>query len=296
MDIDQLVTFTEVAKLGSFSRAGEKVYRSQSAVSAQIRQLEEEYGDRLFDRSGKTVTLTSSGRVLYEYAERIIALKDESRLAVADAGATVRGSLTVGANEATCLYVLPDLFAIYCSKFPEVQLTIYRNFSYKIVQKLESGAIDVGIVTLPVKSPNLKVHSIFRDRLMLMVASANPLASRKSVSTEDIASQPLIVPTHGYTRQLMDKLMRSVGNQARIRMELASVGMIKNFVAANLGVTLLSESFARDEVRSGRVKLIPLRDLEMWRELGLVYRANRAHTRAVSSFISIVREAAADFK
>lgn len=292
MDIDQLVTFMEVAKLGSFSRAGEKVYRSQSAVSAQIRQLEEEYGDRLFDRSGKSVTLTSAGRVLFDYAERIIQLKDESRLAVADAGATVRGSLSVGANEATCLYVLPDLFATYCSKYPSVQMTIYRNFSYKIVQKLESGAIDVGIVTLPVKSPNLKAHAIFRDRLMLMVAAANPLASRKSVTAEDVASQPLILPTHGYTRQLMDKLLRPFAGHVQVRMELASVGVIKSFVAANIGVTLLSESFARDEVRSGRVKLIPLRDAELWRELGLVYRANRTHTRAVSTFIAIVREAA----
>ena len=296
MDIDQLITFMEVAKLGSFSRAGEKVYRSQSAVSAQIRQLEEEYGDRLFDRSGKTVTLTGAGRVLFDYAERIIQLKDESRLAVADAGTTVRGSLTVGANEATCMYVLPNVFATYCSKYPNVQVTIYRNFSYKIIEKLESGVLDAGIVTLPVKSPNLKAHTIFRDRLMLMVSAENPLAGRKSVTAEDVAGQPLILPTRGYTRRLMEKLLHPYAPQLQIRMELASVGVIKSFVAANIGVTLLSESFARDEVQAGRVKLIPLRDAELWRELGLVYRTNRLQTRAVSSFISTVREVANDLR
>src|SRR6266853_661874 len=113
MDFDQLATFVYVAKLKSFSRAGQKVFRSQSAVSAQIRQLEQAYGDRLLDRSGKDVTLTPAGRAL---------------------------------------------FAKYCSLYPGVQISIYRNFSYKIVEKLENGSIDVGIVTMPVKSSTLKSH------------------------------------------------------------------------------------------------------------------------------------------
>src|SRR5450432_454138 len=116
MDFDQLVTFLEVAKLGSFSRAGQKVFRSQSAVSAQIRQLEQEYGDRLLDRSGKDVTLTPAGRVLFAYAERMLQMRDESLLAVADQGASPRGTLSIGANEATCLYVLPDVFAKFSSQ------------------------------------------------------------------------------------------------------------------------------------------------------------------------------------
>src|SRR5436853_6215132 len=98
MDFDQLITFLEVAKQGSFSRAGEKVFRSQSAVSAQIRQLEQEYGDRLLDRSGKSVKLTPAGQVLFEYAERLESLRDESLMAVADHGRTARGHLSIGGN------------------------------------------------------------------------------------------------------------------------------------------------------------------------------------------------------
>jgi len=154
MDFDQLITFLEVARQGSFSRAGEKVFRSQSAVSAQIRQLEQEYGDRLLDRSGKTVKLTPAGQVFHEYALRMRKLRDESLVAVADHGHTPRGTLMVGANEATCLYVLPDVFGEYCRRYPEVQISIYRNFSQKVVEKVEDGGIDVGIVTLPVKSPS----------------------------------------------------------------------------------------------------------------------------------------------
>jgi len=292
MDFSQLITFLEVAKLGSFSRAGQKVFRSQSAVSAQIRQLEQEYGDRLLDRSGKDVTLTPAGRVLVAYAERLIQLRDESKLAVADHGSTPRGKLVIGANEATCLYVLPDVFAKYCGLHPDVQLSIYRNFSYKIVEKLENGTIDVGIVTLPVKSPKLKTISIFRDQLMWMVSPQSPLAKLDVVSIAEIAKQPMLLPKTGYTRRLMDKLLRPYEAQLQVRMELPSVGMIKSFVAAGLGVTLISASFARDQVLAGRVKLLGLKEKELWRELGVAYRRDRTLTQAARTFIGTVRQLA----
>ena len=296
MDFDQLTTFMQVAKLGSFSRAGQKVFRSQSAVSAQIRQLEQEYGDKLLDRSGKDVRLTPAGRVLFGYAERLLSLRDESLLAVADQGVTPRGTLLIGANEATCLYVLPEVFAEYCRLYPGVQISIYRNFSYKIIEKLENGTIDVGIVTLPVKSPSLKTHSIFRDQLMLMVGPQHPLAKHKVASVSDIAKHPLLVPKTGYTRQLMDKLFRPYNSSLQVRMELPSIGMIKSFVAAGLGVSLISSSFAREEVLAGTVKLIPLQDVEIWRELGLAYRRDRTLTRASTTFIATVRQVAANVK
>src|SRR6202790_5414102 len=113
MDFDQLITFLEVARQGSFSPPGEKGFRAQSAVSAQIRQLEQEYGDRLLDRSGKTVKLTPAGQVFFEYAERLKALRDESLTAVADHSGTPRGTLKGGARKAPCLYVSPKLLEKY---------------------------------------------------------------------------------------------------------------------------------------------------------------------------------------
>jgi DNA-binding transcriptional LysR family regulator len=296
MDFDQLTTFMEVAKLGSFSRAGQKVFRSQSAVSAQIRLLEQDYGERLLDLSGKVVTLTQAGRVIFAYAERLLQMRDESLLAVADQGASPRGTLSIGANEATCLYVLPDVFAKFSSLYPGVQISIYRNFSYKIVEKLENGALDVGIVTLPVKTSSLKTHAIYRDQLMVMVSPQNPLAKHEVVSVAEVAKQPLLLPKTGYSRRLMDKLFRPYAAQLQIRMELPSVGMIKSFVAAGLGVSLISASFARDQVLAGRVKLIGLQDEELWRELGVAYRRDRTLTRATSTFISTVRQLAATSK
>ncbi len=290
MDFDHLVTFLEIAKQGSFSRAGQKLYRSQPAVSAQIRQLEQEYGQKLFDRVGKSVRLTVAGETLLEYAGKLLTLRNESLRAVADQASTPRGTLAVGANEATCLYVLPDIFAEYSRRYPNVQISIYRNFSHKVVEKVEDGTIDVGIVTLPVKSPSLKVHPIFRDRLVLMCAPSNPLASYKTVRTADVAAQPLIFPKTGFTRQVLDKQFRPFRSHLRIAMELASVGMIKRFVAAGLGVSVISESFARDEARAGQVKLIPISDMDVWRELGLVYRRDRTLPRSASSFVTLVRQ------
>ncbi len=296
MDFDQLSTFIEVAKLGSFSRAGQKVFRSQSAVSAQIRQLEDEYGEKLLDRSGKTVRLTPAGEVFFEYAQRLLNLRRESQRAVADQGTAPRGVLAIGANEATCLYVLPDVFAEYLRLYPAVQLSIYRNFSRKILERIEDGSIDVGIVTMPVKSSSLKVRSIFRDKLMLMVDANNPLAKLSAVPVSLVAEQPLIFPKTGYTRQILDKLFRPYNTQLQVRMELPSVGMIKSFVAAGLGVSLISTSFARDEVRSGQVKLVALKDVELSRELGLVYRRDRSLPRAAAAFVELIQHRTAAMK
>ncbi len=288
MDFAQLTTFLEVAKSASFSRAGKKVFLSQPAVSAQIRQLELEYGTKLFDRVGKKVRLTSAGDALLEFAERLLALRNESLRALADQANTPRGTLLIGANEATCLYVLPDVFAEYHRLYSDVQINIYRNFSQKVLEKVEDGSVDVGIVTLPIKSPSLKTHSIFRDRLLLMVSPQNPLAKKKVVHASEIIEQPLIFPKTGFTRQMLDKIFRPYRSQLHITMELASVGMIKRFVAANLGVSLISETFARDEVRAGEAKLIPIADLELWRELGLVYRRDRTLPRAATAFIALI--------
>ena len=209
-----------------------------------------------------------------------------------DQSATPHGTLAIGANEATCLYVLPDIFAEYSRRNPGVQISIYRNFSHKVIEKVESGVVDVGIVTLPVKAPSLKVYPIFRDRLVLMVSPSNPLASLKSVTTAQIAEQSVIFPKTGFMRQVFDKQFRPYRSQLRVVMELPSVGMIKQFVAAGLGVSIISGSFARNEARAGLVKLIPISDMEVWRELGLVYRRDRTLPRSASAFIALVREGA----
>jgi len=171
-----------------------------------------------------------------------------------------------------------------------VQISIYRNFTYKIVEKLENGSLDVGILSLPVQSPSLKIQPIFRDRLMLMVSPQNPLAKLKSAPVSELVKYPLLLPKTGHTRRLLDKLFREYNTELKVRMELPSIGMIKSFVAADLGVSLISASFARDEVAAGRVKLVGLEGPELWRELGLAYRRDRTLSVANKAFIAVSRQ------
>jgi len=294
MDFDQLNTFLEVAKLGNFSRAAEKVLRSQPAVSAQIRQLEQEYGHKLFDRSAKSVRLTPAGEVILEYAQEMMALRSRSLAAISERNGMPAGTLSIGANEGTFLYVLPKVFAKYHRTFPKVRISVYRNFTHKVTQKVEEGAVDVGVATMPVKSPSLAVLPVFRDRILLMVGKGSSLYGRKSATLEEIAQQPIVISKTGSARKLLEKHLRPYRENLNITMELTSVVMIKRFVAAGFGVSLISSTFAHDNVRRGEVRLLKVEGLDLWRELGIIYRKDRSLPRAASTFIELaVKELAA---
>ncbi|HEV2500041.1 MAG TPA: LysR family transcriptional regulator, partial [Terriglobia bacterium] len=258
MDYDQLSSFLEVAKLQSFSRAAEKIYRTQPAISAQVRLLEQECGERLFDRSGKKVQLTPAGEILQGYAQKIIDLHKEALQAVAELNQTARGKLLIGANEATCLYVLPKTFARFRGLYPLVQISIYRNFSHKILQKVQEGVVEIGIVTLPFAANNLEVIPISREEIQVVVPAGHALAKNRSVTVEEVANFPLILPKTGHTRVVLDRLLRDFRDHVQISMELASVETIKKFVGAGLGISLISRAYVQTEVSAGLLKLIPL--------------------------------------
>src|SRR2546430_1213596 len=285
MDFDQLNTFLEVAKLGNFYRAAEKVLRSQPAVSAQIRQLEQEYGHKLFDRSAKSVRLTPAGEVILDYAKQMLALRTSSLAAISERNGMPAGTLSIGANEGTFLYVLPKIFAKYHRAFPKVRISVYRNFTHKVTQKVEDGSVDVGVATMPVKSPSLAVLPVFRDRILLMVGRGCPLYNRKSATLDEIAQQPIVISKTGSARKLLEKHLRPYRENLNITMELTSVVMIKRFVAAGFGVSLISSTFARENVRRGDVKLLKIEGLEISRELGLIFQKHRSLPRVASMFV-----------
>jgi DNA-binding transcriptional LysR family regulator len=290
MDYDQLASFLEVAKLQSFSRAAEKLFRTQPAISAQVRLLEQECGEKLFDRSGKKVLLTPAGEILNRYAERLLGLHNEALQAIAELNQTPRGKRYIGANEATCLYVLPKTFARFKQLYPLVQISIYRNFSHKILQKVQEGVLDLGIVTLPLSATNLEVIPVFRDEVQVVVPKSHALAKRRSVTVEEMAHHPLILPKTGHTRVVIDRLLRAHRDHLQISMELASVETIKKFVGAGLGISLISRTYVQPEVSAGVLKLIPLEGQKLYRELGLVYRRDRYLSLPTKVFIEVVRE------
>jgi DNA-binding transcriptional LysR family regulator len=290
MELDQLKTFIEVARLGSFSRAAEKVLRSQPAVSAQIRQLEQEYGQKLFDRTAKAVRLTPAGEVVLDYARQLLALHLKSQQAVSEQDGIRTGTLSIGANEGTFLYVLPKVLAKYHKQFPKVKISVYRSFTHKVTEKVEEGAVDLGIVTMPVKSQSLEVVPVFRDRILLMVGPTSPLFRQKSVTFEELAAQPIILPKTGSIRKLTEKNLRPYREHLNVTMELTSVVMIKRYVRAGFGVSLICGTFAAENVSRDEVKLLKIEGLDLWRELALVYRKDRSLPRIASAFVELARK------
>jgi DNA-binding transcriptional LysR family regulator len=290
MDLDNLKTFIEVARLASFSRAAEKVLRSQPAVSAQIRQLEQEYGQRLLDRSAKSVRLTPAGEVVFNYATQLLALQAKSLQAVAEQDGVRSGTLSIGANEGTFLYVLPKVLAKYHKQFPKVKISVYRSFTHKVAEKVEEGTVDLGVLTMPVKSPSLEVLPVFRDRILLMVGPASPLFKKKSATLEELAAQPIILPKTGSIRKIMEKQLRPYRDNLNVTMELTSVVMIKRFVRAGFGVSLICRNFAAENVRRDEVRLLKVEGLDLWRELALVYRKDRSLPLIASAFVEVARK------
>ena len=290
MDFNQLITFLEVAELGNFSRAADKVLRSQPAVSAQIRQLEDEYGAKLFDRTKKSVTLTPAGELLLDYVRRMLALRDESLRAIADSDPEIRGVLSIGANETTFLYVLPKVLARYHQQYPKVRITVYRNFSHKVLEKVEDDEVELGVVTTPVKSESLAVVPIFKDRLVWIVSADSPLAAKKKVTLDELAQEDLILHKMGSLRRLLEKQLRPFRPQLRVTMELTSAEMVKKFVAAGLGASMISEMFVKEEVKDKKIAILQTDGEQLYRELGLVYHEGRSLSRAAQAFVSLAKD------
>ena len=288
MDFDQLHTFLEIVRLKSFSKAAKTCYRTQPAISAQVRQLEQELRAELFERFGSRITLTTAGRIFADYSEQMLDLRRRAQDAIAELEANPRGELVIAANEATCIYVLPKVFSEYRGLFPAVQLQVNRSFGSHVVEAVMDNSADFGLTQLPVDEKRVQVVSIYSDEIRLIVPSSHPLAARKSVLPQDLVEYYLVLPQQGKTRSRVDEWLEPVEDDVRISMELDSTEMMKRFVMAGMGVTFLAVSNCREEVAAGRLRAIPLSPEPMYRRLGLIYRKDKALSKAALGFIQVV--------
>ncbi len=181
MDFDQLEIFLEVARLSSFSRAAEKRFRTQPAISSQIRALEEEVGARLLDRSGGRVSLTASGKLFFKYAEETIERRKTILNEIAETERVPRGEIVVGANEGTCLHILPGVFAQFKRDYPKVAVRIKRSDYAGILESILENVVDFGVVSLPVNDNRLEAQMIHRDELVVITAPRHPLAAERAL-------------------------------------------------------------------------------------------------------------------
>src|SRR4029077_4321287 len=222
MDFDQLETFLEVARLSSFSRAGEKRLRTQPAISSQIRALEEEIGAKLLDRSGGKVSITASGKIFQKYAEEAIKSRKAILTAIGETELVPRGEIIVGANEGTCLHILPEVFAGFKRQYPDVAVNIKRSDYAKILESVIDNSVDFGIVSLPVDDNRLTVVLIHKDELVIIAPPHHPLAKMKSATIAKAAKFSLVVPKGGHTRDALENLLYERKLKPRYTMELDS--------------------------------------------------------------------------
>lgn len=287
MDFDQLETFLEVARHSSFSRAAEKRFRTQPAISSQIRALEEEVGARLFDRSGGKVALTAAGKVFQQYAEQTLESRKTMMVTVAEMERVPRGEIVVGANEGTCLHILPEVFAEFKKLYPNVGVQISRLERAKILESIIDNSVDFGVVSAPVDDKRLTVVTIHRDELVMIAPPGHPLSQMKQATIADLVRFPLLLPKIGRTRDALENLFHDRNLKAKIAMELDSSELLKRFVAADVGIGFIARSNVSEDVKAGVLAAVAMADASIRRDLALVFRKDKALSRAALAFIEI---------
>src|SRR5256885_5313738 len=285
MDFDQLETFIEVTRLSSFSRAAEKRFRTQPGISSEICSMEEEVGAKLLDRSGGKVSLTASGKLFLKFAEETLDARKAATVAIAETERVPRGEVVVGANEGTCLHILPEVFAQFKTRFPDVAINIKRADYAKILEAVSDNSVDFGIVSLPVHDNRLTVVPIHQDELIVIAPPEHPLAKAKKVSIADVAHYRLVVPKAGHTRDLIEELFAERRVKLRIAMELDSSELLKRFVAADVGIGFIARSHVHEDVKARVLAAITIADAQVRRDLALVFRKDKALSRAAVAFM-----------
>jgi DNA-binding transcriptional LysR family regulator len=284
--------FHTVARLLSFTKAAESLHMTQPAVTFQVRQLEEYFNTRLFDRTHNRISLTEAGQRVYEYADRIFALYAEMENSVRDLTGEVSGVLLLGASTTIAEYMLPALLGDFKAKYPEVSIRLQVANTDGIVSMVENNVIDLGVVEAPVTNKNLVVETCRMDRMVLIVPPNHELAAKKSVPITELTNYPYICREEGSgTREVMLESMNTAGaNPAdlNIVMELGSPEAVKGAVEAGMGISILSRATIDKEIKLGSLVAIELED-PIERPFSFVHQKQKFRLRAMEMLLDFAR-------
>ncbi len=271
MEFRQLRTFREIAETRSFTKAAQRVHVTQAAVSAQIKALETEAGTPLFSRINKKVFLTEAGEWLLRRADRMLREHDEALFELSELSQAGRGRLRIGtASTMASNYPLPAILAELKQDYPRLQLSVLRGTSAEIVNQILANDLDLGLISLPVEANDIRTEVLRRDRLIAIVPQGHRLANQRTVSASQLAAEPLILGEEGgNTRRLIDLFFEKAGFKPEVIMKLGSMTAIKRMVECGLGVSIVPQSSAGDEVRNQRLYALTVRNLNVYYELGL---------------------------
>src|SRR5580765_1502617 len=289
MDLTALRIFLRVAEERSFSRAAAKVHRTQPAVRQSVKRLEDELGEQLFDRSSKSGTLTDAGRLLQNYGQRLVRLAEEAELAMRELRDLRRGRVLIGANEAAIHTLLP-LIARFRTRYPDIAIDVRRVPARQIAVEVQQGSLDFGALTFHPAETGLIEVPVGSDELVLLVHPAHPLAARRQVTMDQLATEPVVA--HNDPSPARERVLR-LFEQRRIALKmviaLPSLDGIKRAVELKLGVALLPRQCATTEIASGRLVAIPVTGISRRRQVSLVCRkAHRSH--AANAFLEVAQD------
>jgi DNA-binding transcriptional LysR family regulator len=240
MEMAQLEYFSRVVQEKSFSKAADKVFRTQPAVSIAIRRLEEEIGLPLLDRTQKMPVLTEAGRVVYDYAQRILGLRDQVGQAIAEMQSLKRGLIRVGANESTSLYLLPELILKFREQHPEVKVEIFRYVSSRLPREVLERNLDFALMASEPADRDLEAFPLLKDELVLIMSPKHQLATRPSVKIKDLGKESFVA--HNVKSGSRVKVIEAFARQhtpLNITLELATIETIKRFVQKRVGVAFV---------------------------------------------------------
>ena len=286
MNFDQLRGFLETAREKSFTRAAEKLFRTQPAVSLQIKSLEDELGQRLLERHGKRVSLTEAGRLLFNRAEQIFSIVDVIRSDMSGLGKLKTGRLTIGTSDTNCAYVLPAVVEAFRISYPGVEIQLTDRMSPEVARLVVDGSVDFGIATLPVNDNRLDTEPLFQRKDVVIAKPGHALSIRTRLSLSRVAEEPLLALEKGSTsRSLTDRIFLEAGIQPRIAMELGSIEVIKKFVEIGLGIAIVPEVSVRAEIESGRLSRLMVVGVPS-RQVGVVKRMGGHLSPSAETFLA----------
>jgi DNA-binding transcriptional LysR family regulator len=291
LDINQIEVLIAVAEERGFSRAAERLYRTQPAVSQTIRRLEEEVGAHLFDRSSKDGTLTDAGQVLLKYAHQMLRLRQDAVEAVKELKGLHRGKIRIGANEYTVTYLL-SILPTYRARHPHVKVEVKRGMASRIPAEVLAREVEIGIVSFYSSDPALKAVPVGVDEIALIVSPKHPLAGRKTVSVKELGVESFIA--HNVRSPYRDRVVQTFEKYRtplNISMEMPTLEAIKRLVELEVGVALIPKMAAQTEIELGQLVALKISDMRLERKLYLIHRKGAKLSHAARAFLNIARQA-----
>ncbi|HSG10775.1 MAG TPA: selenium metabolism-associated LysR family transcriptional regulator [Gammaproteobacteria bacterium] len=288
----RLQVFHTVARLLSFTKAAESLHMTQPAVTFQVRQLEEYFNTRLFDRTHNRISLTAAGERVYEYAAQIFDLYAKMDNAVRDMTGEISGVLIIGASTTIAEYMLPALLGDFKKKYPDINVHLKVSNSDGIVSMVENNDIDLGVVEAPVVNKNLVVENCRNDRLVAVVPPTHELAGKKKLNVKELIEHAYIAREEGSgTREVIEEYLASTGMKPAdmsIAMELGSPEAIKGAVEAGMGVSIVSEVTIHKELQLGTLVSLEL-DPPLERPFSFVHQKQKFRQRAMDELLVFAR-------